>query len=149
MLPLVSALMWPVGSRYMDLSQWCAICPYGPERNRVAMRVIWWTPASAGACEWAGLAHCPVHVSRDGRYLLPWVITVGNGRSKKALLHSVTAGPSFHFLMLSSLPWENVLFIILLLPQDVLHHMLEHRRQLPGSHRIRSKHLAKPIQSDG
>lgn len=102
---------------------------------------MWRTPASAG------LAHYPIYISRNGWDLLPWVVT-GNSRRKKALLLSVTAGPSFHFSMLCSLQWEIVLFVILLLPQGVPHYMLEHRRQLPGSHSVGGKHLTKPMQSD-
>lgn len=142
MLPDFTGLVSTVGSRFFGtraLSQGCTVCPCGPERDHV---VMWRSPASAGS------ARYPVYVSRNGWDLLPRVVTVGNGGSRKALLLSVTAGPSFHFSTLCRLQWEIVLFVTLLPPQGVLHHMLEHRRQLPGSHSVSGKHLTKPAQSD-
>lgn len=141
MLPVFTGLIETVGSRNFGsraLSQWCTKCPCGPGWD---WTVMWRSRASAGS------ACYPVYVSGNGWDLLPWVVTVGNGWCEKALRLSVTAGPSFHFSTPCKLQREIVLFFILLLPQGVLHRMLEHRRQLPGSHSVSGKHLTKPAQS--
>lgn len=125
------------------LSQCCVICPCGPERNWI---VIWKVPVPV-YCGWAGVPHSPVHISRDGWDLFPWVVSaVGDRRCDKALLHFVAAGPRLHWSELRLLHWKIVLFVIFLLAQKVPEHPLEDRCQFPGHYVVSGKHFTKPVE---
>lgn len=126
------------------LSQCSAVCPCGPQRNRIA---IWKPPVPAWPWKRAGMPHGPVHISRDCWDLLPlMVFTVRDGGCDKALLHFVEVGPCLHRMALCWLHWETALFIIVPLLQEVPHHLLKNRCQLPGPYIVRGNHLTKPIE---